>query len=165
MDIAKLQDSYRADQTDQTDKQESNVSRAANYIRDPFSERPIGMKDMVMKKSKRTQRYRSTARSRICGMTVGDIRYCFAQLRNAGPSLRSDFVLYTGQFAGEFALSYLIETSNSMRQRKKQKKNSLLTGTEIDEIDEDGDLPQSQIPAKRDPQDFSKVNRIMNDFD
>lgn len=90
------------------------------FIRDPFSDRPQEVKRVMMRQTKRTQRYRSTARSRICGMTVGDIRYCFQQLRNAGSALSPQLVLYNGQCAGEFALSYLIETSNSMRKRRKK---------------------------------------------
>lgn len=89
------------------------------YIRDPFCERPFEMKIEMARRNKRTQRYRSTAKSRICGMTVGDIRYCFQQLRNAGNLLTPEFVLYNGQCAGEFALSYLIETSNSMRRKRR----------------------------------------------
>ena len=84
-------------------------------------------------------------------MTVGDIRYCFAQLRNAGDSLRSDFVLYTGQVAGEFALSYLIETSNSMRKRRRKSRDKCDNGhPDLDENDiDDLFLPESQIPSTR----------------
>jgi len=88
-------------------------------IRDPFSERPV--KDLALKRSVRSSRYRSTAKSRICGMSVGDIRYSFNQLRAAGDKLTSDMVLYNGSTAGSFALSYLIETSNSMRKRRKKR--------------------------------------------
>ena len=119
------------------------------FIRDPFSDRPQEVKRVMMRQTKRTQRYRSTARSRICGMTVGDIRYCFQQLRSAGSALSPHLVLYNGQCAGEFALSYLIETSNSMRKRRKKKR---LAESEKDEPDSDEGaslLPDSQLsPTK-----------------
>ncbi|CAM9638314.1 unnamed protein product, partial [Phaeothamnion confervicola] len=89
------------------------------HVRDPFVDRPLPIKDNMIKQSKRTQRYRSTACSRIDGMTVGDIRYCFQQLRNAGDELSSDMILYNGKSAGSFALAYLTETSNAMRKRRK----------------------------------------------
>ncbi len=93
------------------------------YLCNPFAPRPASILNTSAKQAKRTQRYRSTAKSRILGMTVGDIRYCFQQLRNAGDSLTPDFVLYNGQCSGEFALCYLIETSNSMRNRRKRETN------------------------------------------
>lgn len=100
----------------------------------------------MMRQTKRTQRYRSTARSRICGMTVGDIRYCFQQLRSAGSALNPQLVLYNGQCAGEFALSYLIETSNSMRKRRKKKRQA---ESENDNAVDDATqlLPASQLPV------------------
>lgn len=74
-------------------------------------------------------------------MTVGDIRYCFQQLRNAGRALTPELVLYNGQCAGEFALSYLVETSNSARNRQKRESRK----SEQDESNEE--LPRSQIPT------------------
>lgn len=118
------------------------------FIRNPFFERPHEVKSVMMKQAKRTQRYRSTARSRICGMTVGDIRYCFQQLRNAGNSLNTHLVLYNGQCAGEFALSYLIETSNSMRKRRRKKKlEDLEKQTVGGEQGVEYRLPKSQLPT------------------
>jgi len=101
---------------------ESSWPKPPNHIRDPFVDRPAQVKDTMTRLSKRTQRYRSTASSRIDGMTVGDIRYCFQQLRNAGDDLSSDMILYNGKSAGAFALAYLTETSNAMRKRRKLKK-------------------------------------------
>lgn len=124
------------------------------FIRDPFSDRPMEVKRVMMRQTKRTQRYRSTARSRICGMTVGDIRYCFQQLRSAGSALSPQLVLYNGQCAGEFALSYLIETSNSMRKRRKKKRQA---ESEKDDVVNDNNqvLPRSQLSTKR-PQASSR---------
>lgn len=117
------------------------------FVRDPFSERPEGVKGVMLRQTKRTQRYRSTARSRICGMTVGDIRYCFQQLRSAGHALSPQLVLYNGQCAGEFALAYLIETSNSMRKRRKRKREE--ESSYDDPAEESDGLPESQLPSKR----------------
>lgn len=120
----------------------------SHFVRDPFYDRPQHLKSVLMKQAKRTQRYRSTARSRICGMTVGDIRYCFQQLRNAGSSLTPHLVLYNGQCAGEFALSYLIETSNSMRKRRRKKKSE--ESSEIENFEggnQNYRLPKSQLPG------------------
>lgn len=96
---------------------DNNNLALVTVIRDPFCDKPLAAPGPVQKKNKRTQRYRSTAKSRICGMTVGDIRYCFQQLRTANPQLCPDFILYNGQCAGEFALSYLVETSSSMKKK------------------------------------------------
>lgn len=126
-----------------------------DYIRDPFSDRSLS-RDISAKRSIRSSRYRSTAKSRILGMSVGDIRYSFNQLRAAGDSLTSQLVLYNGQTAGEFALSYLIETSNSMRKRRKRKKDSC----SVDEKDVSNHgpvLPDSQIqkPSERKHKEFN----------
>lgn len=134
------------------------------FIRDPFSDRPQEVKRVMMRQTKRTQRYRSTARSRICGMTVGDIRYCFQQLRSAGSALSPHLVLYNGQCAGEFALSYLIETSNSMRKRRKKKR---LAESENDELDPNADenkspLPDSQLSPTKDK--TLDTNRYLLEF-
>ncbi|ACH46868.1 unknown [Feldmannia species virus] len=120
-------------------------------VRDPFAENPYRP---LVKKTKRTQRYRSTAKSRICGMTVGDIRYCFQQLRNAGNQLCPEFVLYNGQCAGEFALSYLIETSNSMK-RKKGGDPAYNSSPSLN----DTSLPESQLNLNR--TDSAKVSNLM----
>lgn len=127
------------------DNKETN--KEVEFIRDPFSDRPQEVKRVMMRQTKRTQRYRSTARSRICGMTVGDIRYCFQQLRSAGSALSPQLVLYNGQCAGEFALSYLIETSNSMRKRRKKKRQA---ESENDDVVNDSTqlLPESQLPLR-----------------
>ena len=113
-------------------------------IRDPFSDRINDDKVSNLKQSKRTQRYRSRAKSRIVGMSVGDVRYSFNQLRAAGERLTSKLVLYNGQTAGEFALSYLIETSNSMRKRRRRKKDEDDGSMFSEEIIPK--LPKSQLP-------------------
>lgn len=135
-------DSERSEQSENCEK--------PGFIRDPFSHRPQEVKKVMMRQNKRSQRYRSTARSRICGMTVGDIRYCFQQLRSAGSSLSPHLILYNGQCAGEFALSYLIETSNSMRKRRKKKR---MAESETDDAEVDSnqyDLPDSQLQLEKD---------------
>lgn len=114
-------------------------------IRDPFSDRVNDDKVLNLKQSKRTQRYRSRAKSRIAGMSVGDVRYSFNQLRAAGERLTSKLVLYNGQTAGEFALSYLIETSNSMRKRRRRKKEEDIDGSMFSE-EIIPKLPKSQLP-------------------
>ena len=107
------------------------------HIRDPFADKPPCEKSVIIRQNKRTQRYRSTAKSRIFGMTVGDIRYCFQQLRGAGDSLCPDFMLYNGLCAGEFTLLYLIETTNSMKKRRKRKRNRGYVSEENEESVED----------------------------
>lgn len=131
-----------------------------DFVRDPFSDRPGEIKTAMLRQTKRTQRYRSTARSRICGMTVGDIRYCFQQLRSAGRDLSPQLVLYNGQCAGEFALSYLIETSNSMRKRRKRKRAAEALMKESEE-ETRIDLPESQLPSKRED---SSTDRYILEF-
>ncbi len=93
-----------------------------NATRCPFFEEPLNEKRDLqrVKHAKRAQRHRSTAQSRLGDMTVGDIRYCFQQLRNAGDDLCPELMLYNGQSAGEFALKYLRETSTAMRKRRKK---------------------------------------------
>lgn len=130
-------------------------SEKSGFIRDPFSYRPQEVKRVMMRQTKRSQRYRSTARSRICGMTVGDIRYCFQQLRSAGSALSPHLILYNGQCAGEFALSYLIETSNSMRKRRKKKRQAESEPDDVGlGVDQDSFvLPDSQLLSERSPTD------------
>jgi len=132
------------------ESERSERSNEVEFIRDPFSDRPQDVKRVMMRQTKRTQRYRSTARSRICGMTVGDIRYCFQQLRSAGAALSPQLVLYNGQCAGEFALSYLIETSNSMRKRRKKRRQA---ESENDDVVNDSSqvLPESQLSLTSPP--------------
>lgn len=89
-----------------------------NPMRCPFAPRTETMRQNLSRNTKRTQRYRSTAQSRLGDMTVGDIRYCFQQLRNAGEDLTPELILYNGQCAGEFALQYLQETSSAKKRRK-----------------------------------------------
>ena len=55
--------------------------------------------------------------SRIEGMTVGDVRQCFSQMRNT-PNLTSSTTLWCGMTAGTFALRYLVNTAGSSRKRK-----------------------------------------------
>jgi len=132
----------------QNNSEECKKSERLGFVRDPFSDRPGEIKNAMMKQTKRTQRYRSTARSRICGMTVGDIRYCFQQLRSAGDDLEPELILYNGEKAGQFALSYLIETSNSMRKKRKKKRAAEALKKES-EAEPEHDLPESQIPVKK----------------
>lgn len=113
------------------------------FIRDPFLDRPDDIKQVMLRQTKRTQRYRSTAKSRIIGMTVGDIRYCFQQLRSAGSALSPYLVLYNGQYAGEFALAYLIETSNSMRKRRRRKQ--ITESENVRSVESIENLPESQL--------------------
>lgn len=132
-------------------------------IRDPFSEKTPLEKKMTLRQSKRTQRYRSTAKSRILGMTVGDIRYCFQQLRAAGDTLTPYFILYNGLYAGEFTLMYLIETSNSMKKRRRRRKNEEDTGggESFDESPTGNTLPMSQLAPKRPKTDENECIRTM----
>lgn len=129
-----------------------------NAIRDPFSNKSYGKRQLNQKQSKRTQRYRSTAKSRISTMSVGDVRYSFCQLRAAGDDLTSKLVLYNGQTAGEFALSYLIETSNSMRKRRKhsrqQEENRILNETKGEQNNEN--FPPSQLPVRKEEKEISR---------
>lgn len=108
-----------------------------NVVRCPFYDKPVDEKRCcrTARFAKRVQRNRSTAQSRMGDMTVGDIRYCFQQLRGAGKDLNPDMMLYNGQSAGEFALKYLRETSTAMRKRRKK---PLSAQTEASGGDEDG---------------------------
>jgi len=126
-----------------------NIENINKSIRDPFSDKTPTEKRMTLRQSKRTQRYRSTAKSRILGMTVGDIRYCFQQLRAAGDSLTPYFILYNGLYAGEFTLMYLIETSNSMKKRRRKKKYEEEGSGVISNVEDCDPLPESQLCPKR----------------
>jgi len=138
-------------------RKRENDENENDYIRDPFAERSSN-RDLTLKRSIRSSRYRSTAKSRILGMSVGDIRYSFNQLRAAGDKLNSQMVLYNGQTAGEFALSYLIETSNSMRKRRKKKKDSDVTTNESN-VEKEPVLPESQLkkPSERKNLAFTEI--------
>lgn len=55
--------------------------------------------------------------SRIEGMTVGDVRQCFSQMR-ATPCLTAETTLWCGITAGHFALRYLVNTAGSSRKKR-----------------------------------------------
>ena len=57
-------------------------------------------------KTARTKHGRSL--SRIHGMTVGDVRQCFTQMRKT-PDLTSNTTLWCGITAGNFALRYQVD--------------------------------------------------------
>ena len=109
---------------DERTKEEDTEKKNLNPLRCPFAPRTESMRNNLARNTKRTQRYRSTAQSRLGDMTVGDIRYCFQQLRNAGDNLSSEMILYNGQCAGEFALQYLQETSSATKKRRKNNSRS-----------------------------------------
>lgn len=115
------------------------TSANINIVRCPFYEKPVDeiQRSQSAKYAKRSQRHRSTAQSRLGDMTVGDIRYCFQQLRNAGKDLNPDMMLYNGQSAGEFALKYLRETSTATRKRRKSL-SMVASRSVADEKDRDG---------------------------
>lgn len=54
--------------------------------------------------------------SRIQGMTVGDVRQCFSQMRDM-PNLTSNTTLWCGMTAGNFAFQYLVNTAGSSRRK------------------------------------------------
>jgi len=54
-------------------------------------------------------------------MSVGDVRQCFLQMRNTA-DLKSSTILWCGITAGQFALAYLLQTTNSTARRRKTKK-------------------------------------------
>lgn len=55
--------------------------------------------------------------SRIDGMTVGDVRQCFSQMRTCY-DLSANTTLWCGITAGEFALAYLVNTVGSSRKKR-----------------------------------------------
>lgn len=124
-----------------------------NPLRCPFAPRTESMKQNLSRHTKRTQRYRSTAPSRLGEMTVGDIRYCFQQLRNAGDNLTSEMILYNGQCAGEFALQYLQETSNAT---KKRRKNTPATGDKSNNSSVENRFTQMEFPSSQLPSNETK---------
>lgn len=58
---------------------------------------------------------RKGIQSKIPGLSIGDVRQSFQQLRVLGPALNCDSVLWNGQTAGSFALEYLIKTYEQKR--------------------------------------------------
>lgn len=134
---------------------------ALNMVRCPFYEEPVSenQRSQSARFVKRTQRHRSTAQSRLGDMTVGDIRYCFQQLRNAGKNLSPDMMLYNGQSAEEFALKYLRETSTAMRKRRK--KLSMAVGDSVEDagakagVDEGELVPGDRLGVNH---TFDKIN-------
>ena len=56
------------------------------------------------------QKKRKGIESKIPGLSIGDVRQSFQQLRVLGNTLNCDSVLWNGQTAGRFALEYLIKT-------------------------------------------------------
>lgn len=116
-----------------------NEACVPNTVRCPFYEEPVNehQRSQGARYTKRTQRHRSTAQSRLGDMTVGDIRYCFQQLRNAGANLNPDMMLYNGETAGEFALKYLRETSTATKNRRK--KLSMITNASGQMAGQSGD--------------------------
>lgn len=69
----------------------------------------------IAQESRRPKNARSL--SRIHGMTVGDVRQCFSQMRST-PNLSSNTTLWCGITAGNFALHYLVNTAGAARKRK-----------------------------------------------
>lgn len=135
-----------------------------NPMRCPFAPRTETMRQNLSRNTKRTQRYRSTAQSRLGDMTVGDIRYCFQQLRNAGENLTPELILYNGQCAGEFALQYLQETSSAKKRRKpspntdedkSNRKNQRITGAM------DMKFPSSQLGNEHSSRHARDKNNIL----
>lgn len=122
---------------------ESSEVCVPNMIRCPFYEKPVDHKCAGARNIRRTQRHRSTAQSRLGDMTVGDIPYCFQQLRNAGTYLSPEMILYNGQSAGEFALKYLRETSSALRKRRKR------VALADKKCDEDAGIESNIVSAKR----------------
>jgi len=131
-----------------------------NPLRCPFAPRTDSMRQNLARNTKRTQRYRSTAQSRLGDMTVGDIRYCFQQLRNAGDNLSSEMILYNGQCAGEFALQYLQETSSATKKRRKNNSRSRDSSkkTPTDNNFTQMDFPSSQLLMDDDRNKKEKTN-------
>ena len=60
---------------------------------------------------------RKGIQSKIPGLSIGDVRQSFQQLRVLGGSLSCDSVLWNGQTAGSFALEYLIRTYEQKRRK------------------------------------------------
>ncbi len=134
-DTVNIQHSLYEILDDASDVSLPNEAFVPNTVRCPFYEEPVNQHQRS--RAKRTQRHRSTAQSRLGDMTVGDIRYCFQQLRNAGANLNPDMMLYNGETAGEFALKYLRETSTATKNRRK--KLSMMTNASGQGAGQSGD--------------------------
>ena len=63
------------------------------------------------------------AQSKIPGMSIGDIRQCFVQLRVLHDSLTCDTLLFNGYTAGAFALLYVQKCYTSKCRAPRRKKN------------------------------------------
>ena len=83
---------------------------------DPFEDRRPSMTIHVLSEKPCTSLALSL--SRIEGMTVGDVRQCFSQMRNT-PGLSANTTLWCGMTAGVFALKYLVNTGTGARLKKK----------------------------------------------
>ena len=81
----------------------------------PFQDKPSPVWATPHTKTARTKHARSL--SRIQGMTVGDVRQCFSQMRKT-QGLTSNTTLWCGITAGNFALRYLVNTAGAARKRK-----------------------------------------------
>ena len=81
----------------------------------PFYDKPATLCVRQQTPVQRPKHARSL--SRIQGMTVGDVRQCFSQMRSTS-SLTSTTTLWCGITAGNFALRYLVNTSGASRKRK-----------------------------------------------
>lgn len=77
----------------------------------PFQDKPQTQYS-IARDSQRPKHARSL--SRIHGMTVGDVRQCFSQMRNS-PNLSSNTTLWCGITAGNFALHYVVNTAGAVR--------------------------------------------------
>jgi hypothetical protein len=60
--------------------------------------------------------------SKIDGMSIGDVRSSFQQLRVLGSQLRCDSLLWNGITAGSFAIKYLVKTYDMKKKKEAQKK-------------------------------------------
>lgn len=63
---------------------------------------------------------RKGIQSKMPGLSIGDVRQSFQQLRVLGSSLNCDSVLWNGQTAGAFALEYLIRTYEQKKRSAKK---------------------------------------------
>lgn len=143
------------------DTEEDPSEKKFNPLRCPFTPRTEVMKQNLSRSSKRSQRYRSTAQSRLGDMTVGDIRYCFQQLRNAGDNLTPEMILYNGQTAGEFALQYLQETSNATKKRRKNTNSSKEKETTSQNLHTQMNFPPNQLMDSEYEKKHKKKNNVL----
>ena len=68
-----------------------------NTVADPFADEPQVRAPPCEKKA---------TKSRVDGLSVGDVRYVFSQLRSS-ETIEPDQLLYCGLRASEFAVKYL----------------------------------------------------------